>query len=118
MPDREIIKHWKDHYDRVAQELSEANFKIMKMKEQIRRLKVTRFESMTYYGEIDFENGSGWFEDKEYGEDGGCGSYKFDSIIKDGKAYHTIYDYDNCYDIPKEVKSALLQHNIITLNED
>jgi len=112
MTDREIIAHWKLHYDRVAEELREANFQISKMKEQIRRLKVTRFESMTYYGEIDFENGRGWFEDKEYGEEGGCGSYQFDSIVKDGEIRHTIFDYDNCYDIPKEVKSALMQHKI------
>ena len=112
MTDREIIAHWKKHYDRVAEELREANFKISKMKEQIRRLKVTRFESITYYGEIDFESGRGWFEDKEHGEDGGCGSYKFDSIVKDGEIRHEIYDYDNCFDIPKEVKSALMQHKI------
>ena len=118
MTDREIIQHWKMHYDRVANELSEANFKISKMKEQIRKLKVTRFESVTYHGEIDFENGRGWFEHKELGEDGGCGSYQFDSTVKAGKTYHTIYDYDDCYSIPKEMRAALLQHNIITLEED
>ena len=112
MTDREIIQHWKGHYDRVAQELSEARLEISKMKEQIRRLEVTRFESMTYYGEIDFVNGRGWFEDKEYGEDGGSGSYEFDTTIVDGQSYRTITEIDGCFDIPKEVKSALMQHNI------
>jgi hypothetical protein len=118
MTDRELITHWKSHYDRLNEELSASRMTVSKLTEEIRKLKVTRFDTISYYGEIDFSNERGWFEHSVLGEDGGGGAFYFDTILKDGKKYHTIYDYDDCYDIPKEVKSALMQYNIIMLEID
>ena len=118
MNDRELVNHWKSHYDRLNVELSDSRRTVMRLTEEIRKLKVTKLETVSYYGEIDFSNESGWFEHSELGEDGGGGTFYFDTILKDGKKYHTIYDYDGCYDLPKEVKSALIQHKIIMLEVD
>ena len=118
MTDRELITHWKSHYDRLNTELSASRVTVSKLTEEIRRLKVTRFDTISFYGEIDFSNERGWFEHSVLGEDGGGGSFNFDTILKAGKKYHTIYDFDGCYDIPKEVKSALMQYNIIMLEVD
>ena len=110
MTDRELIEHWRGHYDRVAKELSDATFKIGKLERQVDDLKKTSFSTVDYYGQIDFNSGFGWFEHKEHGEES-CGQFKFrKETTKFNHDHYSIYDYDNCYEINKQVMSALMQH--------
>jgi hypothetical protein len=108
MTEREMITHWKGHYDSTAARMLEAEAKVRKLERLIVDLKRTKIVTPNYEGQIDFAEGWGWLEHNEYGEENAC-RFFFD---KNEDGTYTINDYEFCFEMNNEMLSCLNQHKI------